>query len=250
MHPQSVICRFVPPYFLKKLARNTDKSISERALSSWIGGERIRGRREILARVVLPLRGTGKNRAIYDARNGSELPGVIVRQEGDPATGDVAVNEVYDGLGVTYDFFYEVFGRNSLDDRGMRLDATVHFGREFMDAFWDGRQMIFGDSDGEDFTWPSKCLDVIAHELTHGIIQFTSGLEYKGQSGALSESMSDVFGSLVKQWSLGQTADEADWLIGAEVLAPGVKADALRSMKAPGTAYENDLLGQGERIPK
>jgi len=94
------------------------------------------------------------------------------------------------------------------------------------------------------FTDFTNSLDVIGHELTHGVTEFTVNLEYHLQSGALNESMSDVFGSLVKQWSLGQTADEADWLIGAEILTPGIGADALRSMRAPGTAYDNELLGR------
>ena len=82
---------------------------------------------------------------------------------------------------------------------------------------------------------------MIGHELTHGVTEFTAGLEYHGQPGALNESMSDVFGSLVKQWSRKQTAEQADWLIGAEIFTPDIDADALRSMKAPGTAYNNAI---------
>ena len=84
---------------------------------------------------------------------------------------------------------------------------------------------------------------MIAHELAHGVTEHTSGFEYHNQSGALNESMSDVVGSLVKQWSLQQTAEDADWLIGSEVFTPGIDADALRSMKAPGKAYDSELLG-------
>ncbi|HLY08992.1 MAG TPA: M4 family metallopeptidase, partial [Planctomycetota bacterium] len=85
----------------------------------------------------------------------------------------------------------------------------------------------------------TQCLDVIGHELTHGVTQNEAALEYHDQSGALNESMSDVFGSLVKQYSLKQTAAQADWLIGSGLLAKGIKGDALRSMKAPGTAYND-----------
>jgi len=85
---------------------------------------------------------------------------------------------------------------------------------------------------------------VIGHELTHGVTQYTAALTYQGQPGALNESMSDVFGSLVKQMTLGQTADQADWLIGAGLLMPNIQGVALRSMKAPGTAYNDPLLGQ------
>lgn len=104
--------------------------------------------------------------------------------------------------------------------------------------------MVFGDGDGEiflDFTIP---VDVIGHELTHGVTQYTANLTYFGQPGALNESMSDVFGSLIKQYTLGQTAADADWLIGAGLLAPRVTGKALRSMKEPGTAYDDDVLGK------
>jgi Zn-dependent metalloprotease len=104
--------------------------------------------------------------------------------------------------------------------------------------------MIFGDGDGVLFTDFTKSLDVIAHELTHGVTEYTAGLEYHNQSGALNESISDVFGSLVKQWAGNQTADQADWLIGAEVFTPDIGGDALRSMKAPGKAYDSPVLGR------
>jgi Zn-dependent metalloprotease len=99
--------------------------------------------------------------------------------------------------------------------------------------------MVYGDGDGVIFTRFTACIDVIGHELTHGVTQFTSALEYQAQSGALNEHFSDVMGSLVKQWKLKQTAAKADWLIGKGLLAPGVKGVALRSMKAPGTAYND-----------
>ena len=94
------------------------------------------------------------------------------------------------------------------------------------------------------FTSFTQSLDVIGHELTHGVTEFTAGLEYHNQSGALNESISDVFGSLVKQWTLHQDANSADWLIGAEVFTPANAGDALRSLKAPGTAYDNPLFGK------
>jgi hypothetical protein len=87
-------------------------------------------------------------------------------------------------------------------------------------------------------------IDIMGHELAHGVTEHTAGLEYHDQPGALNESVSDVFGSLVKQWSLNQTADQADWLIGAGLLASSIKGVALRSMKAPGTAYDDFLLGK------
>ena len=166
------------------------------------------------------------------------------RSENDSATADAAVNRAYDGFGQTREFYKQVLQRNSIDGQGMRLNGYVHYANKFNNAFWNGQAMIFGDGDGKVFTDFTTSLDVIAHELAHGVTEHTAGLEYHNQSGALNESMSDVFGSLVKQWTLQQTAAQADWLIGAEVFTPGIKADALRSMKAPGTAFNNALFGR------
>lgn len=126
----------------------------------------------------------------------------------------------------------------------MPLDATVHFDRNYDNAFWNGQQMVFGDGDGTLFNRFTVSLDVIGHELTHGVTEKEAGLIYQGQSGALNESVSDVFGSMVKQYKLGQAAAAADWLIGAELLVPGPGRTALRSMKAPGTAYDDPILGK------
>jgi Zn-dependent metalloprotease len=189
-----------------------------------------------------------KQRNIYSAENKQRLPGTLVRKEGDPQTNDPAVDEAYDGLGATYDLFLEEYGRNSIDNRGMALDATVHFGMDYDNAFWNGSQMVFGDGDGVLFNRFTIAVDVTGHELTHGVTQHSAGLIYWGQPGALNESASDVFGSLVKQRSLNQTADQADWLIGEGLLVPdptgGGRRDALRSMKAPGTAYDDPVLGK------
>ena len=126
----------------------------------------------------------------------------------------------------------------------MHLDATVHYGRNYDNAFWNGRQMVFGDGDGELFNRFTISLDVIGHELTHGVTGDEANLVYLGQAGALNESISDVFGSLVKQYALGQTVAQADWLIGAGLFTPRVNGVALRSMKAPGTAFDDPVLGR------
>jgi Zn-dependent metalloprotease len=154
------------------------------------------------------------------------------------------VNEAYDGSGKTYDFFFKVYARNSIDDRGLRLNSTVHFGSKYNNAFWNGRQMVYGDGDGDIFNPFTKSLDVIGHELAHGVTQYEAGLEYQDQPGALNEHFSDVFGALVKQYAKKQKADKADWLIGAGLFTKKVKGDALRSMKAPGTAYDDPLIGR------
>ena len=184
-----------------------------------------------------------------DARGTMRLPGTVVREEGDGPTGDDATDEAYDGTGATFDAYWEQFDRDSIDGAGLPLRSTVHYGRDYLNAFWDGSQMIFGDGDGEVFNRFTIAVDVIAHELTHGVTDHLAALEYRDQSGALNESVSDVFGSIVKQYLLDQTASEADWLIGAGLLADGVDGVALRSMKAPGTAYDDPLLGGKDPQP-
>lgn len=181
------------------------------------------------------------SRTIYD-QGGTEKPtlGKVVRTEGQPPVGDPAADEAYDGLGATYRFYWEVLHRDSIDDHGMPLAGLVHYGKNYDNAFYDGEgHMFFGDGDGTMFTRFTRSLDVIGHELTHGVTQVEAGLTYSGQSGALNESMSDCLGVLVSQYAKGQTAEQADWLIGADVVGPEL-APALRSLKAPGTANTYD----------
>jgi Zn-dependent metalloprotease len=184
------------------------------------------------------------NRTIHDAKNQERLPGDKARAEGGAATGDKVVDQAYDWLGATFDFFEAAYRRNSIDGAGLPLVSTVHYGRGYENAFWNGEQMVYGDGDGKLFLPFTGPLDVTGHELVHGVTQHTANLEYQGQPGALNESVSDVFGSLVKQWHLKQTADQADWLIGQGLFAEGVNAKALRSMKEPGTAYDDPRLGK------
>jgi len=243
IHPLHCI---VPPHMLKNMLANGSAAQKQIALTSLSVSAQLRGRRQALSEAVAYLaapQAAGKRRLIYTANNGSTLPGQLVRQEGDAATGDAAADEAYEGAGATYDLYFDVYERNSLDGQGLRLDSTVHYQKDYDNAFWDGRQMVYGDGDGQLFNRFTVSVDVIGHELTHGVTQYSSNLNYSGQAGALNESMSDVFGSLVKQRLLGQTADEADWLIGAGLFTANVNGVALRSMKAPGTAYNDPVLG-------
>ena len=189
-----------------------------------------------------------KQRGVYDAGQLGALPGTLVRDEGADAVSDLHANQAYDGAGLTYDFFRTIFQRDSIDGKGLRLDSTIHYQQHFNNAFWNGQQMVYGDGDGKLFTGFTDCIDVIAHELTHGLIQYAvpGGLDYESQSGALNESISDVFGSVVKQWSLKQTSEQADWLIGAGIMAPGV-GKALRSLADPGNT---ELTWSGDDQPK
>jgi hypothetical protein len=246
--PQCV-CHILPPYMLEAIAERGAPEQRERAQATLRLDSALRAGRISQLRVAAPDRAVEgvtphKQRTIYDAKNATTLPGTQVRAEGQAPTGDVAVTEAYDGLGATFDLYWNVYTRNSIDDAGMGLLGTVHYDRDYDNAFWNGSQMVFGDGDGRLFNRFTISIDVMGHELTHGVTGHEANLTYYGQSGALNESVSDVFGSLVKQYSLGQTADQADWLIGAGLLAAGVHGVALRSMKAPGTAYDDPVLGK------
>jgi Zn-dependent metalloprotease len=183
-------------------------------------------------------------RSIYTAKESETLPGSLVRSEGGAPSNDKAVDEAYDGLGATFNFYAQVFDRNSIDNHGLPLHATVHYSHGYDNAYWDGQQMVFGDGDGDIFNRFTISVDVIGHELTHGVTGSEVNLHYLNQSGALNESISDVFGSLIKQKQLNQTADKADWLIGKGLFTDKVKGEALRSMKAPGTAFDDAVLGK------
>lgn len=238
------ICYILPPYIGDQIIINGDSTQRDWALENLRASEQFRGRRQAIGAVRFMAAANEKRRTIYDAATQSDLPGKIVRGEGDAETSDVTVNEAYDGSGITYDFYSEVFERNSIDGDGMRIDSTVHYNQRYNNAFWNGSQMVYGDGDGDLFNRFTISIDVIGHELTHGVTQNSAALEYRGQSGALNESFSDVFGSMIKQRHLNQTADQADWLIGQGLLTSKISGTALRSMKAPGTAYDDKVLGK------
>jgi Zn-dependent metalloprotease len=242
----------MPPYILRQIAQRgnpTQRVAAGRTLALDSTFRMLRATPGNLApRLPLGAAATpaGKRRTIYTAHNQELLPGDVVATEEKPATSrsDAAVYEAFRGLGATWDFYSEIYGRQSIDDEGMPLEATVHYGADYNNAFWNGEQMVFGDGDGEIFNRFTVSLDVIGHELAHGVTEDESGLVYMFQPGALNESLSDVFGSLIKQRAAKQTAARADWLIGAGLLTSAVNGEALRSMKAPGTAYDDPILGK------
>lgn len=184
------------------------------------------------------------NRIVYDGEGRAKLPGKVAWNEGDGDSDDDAVREAYEGAKAVYDLYREVYERDSIDGAGLQISSTVHHRQGFNNAFWDGRQMVYGDGDGEIFQGLTRSLSVIGHEISHGIVQYSGGLIYQDQSGALNESVADVFGCLTEQHSRGQEARKASWLIGDAILGPDVKGEALRSLRAPGEAYDDDLLGK------
>lgn len=252
-HRHSIFC-LLPPHVLREIARRGTPAQRDAVLKTLALDGTMRAQRltlQLLVPVGAPAimaatAATPKvNRTIYSAQNSQDLPGTLMRGEGQPEVADRSVNEAYEGLGATFAFYLEIYRRNSIDDRGLPLVATVHYDQNYDNAFWNGRQMIFGDGDGQAFNRFTAALDVIGHELTHGVTGSEVNLTYMQQSGALNESISDVFGSLVKQYRLGQTVDQADWLIGAGLLT--FPNQALRSMREPGTAYDNALMGRDQQ---
>ncbi|WP_018760142.1 M4 family metallopeptidase [Arthrobacter sp. 135MFCol5.1] len=244
-------CSIVPPYLLRRLAREAAPQYSAAASAARKALGHVESFQAARAQgVATPTAGLRQAppepvaRSIYDAGGTETLPGALVRAEAAALSGDAAADEAYDGLGHTHRLYAEAFGRDSVDGRGMKLDATVHFGKLYDNAFWNGSQMVFGDGDGEVFERFTKSVSVIGHELAHGVTQYSAGLAYRNQAGALNESLSDVFGALVEQFVRKQSAAEASWLIGEGLFTPQVQGAALRSMKAPGTAYDDDVLGK------
>jgi Zn-dependent metalloprotease len=189
---------------------------------------------------------TSRVRRVFDARGGELLPGTLVLDESHPGliSYDMHALEAYDACGATYDFLARVFLRNSIDNRGMPIESTVHFGHRYANACWNGRQMIFGEGDGRLFGRFTGAVDVVAHELMHGVVQYSARLPYAGQSGAIAEHLADAFGIMAKQYTNGETAAQSDWFIGAGLFGPEIRGIAIRSMLMPGTAYDDPWLGR------
>jgi len=254
MHTHHSIFCIIPPHMLDQISQNgtlEQRNLAQRTRATSAG---LRAKRSVMrgrsSDILANAASASKQRTVYDAKQGTQLPGLKVRGEGDPASLDPAVNEAYDGCGTTYDLYSNIYGRNSIDNNGLKLDSTVHYEQGYDNAFWDGQQMVYGDGDEDQpisqrlFNRFTISLDVIGHELTHGVTQYEANLDYSNQAGALNESMSDVFGSLVKQYQRKQTASQADWIIGEGLFTPNVKGVGIRSMKSPGSAYDDPVLGK------
>jgi hypothetical protein len=242
-------CHFVPPYLLEILAASDPDRTAGVVRDS--GRHTLQVDAELRARraTAVPAPSSGAQPfSVYTADHGSDLPGSLVRAAGDAASGDQAVDEAYVGVEGALALFDEIYGRSSYDGKGAAVIATVHYERNYDNAFWDGSQLVFGDGDGTVFDRFTKPVDVLGHELTHAVTQFTANLTYEGQSGALNESISDVFGSCLKQRLLAQSAADADWLIGEGIFLASVQGKALRSMKEPGTAYDDPTVGKDPQV--
>lgn len=236
-------CTIVPDAVLKKLSK--DKALSaeaRRGLSQTIRLDtEIRKLRrqaskltalEFAPKIAIAPR---PEKTVYNCDHSQTLPGMPIANP--PASRDATVTTVFSTTGKVAEFFEQVFARNSIDDAGMTLMSSVHFGTDYTNAFWNGLQMAYGDGDGRVFVDFSRSTDVIGHELTHGVTQHALGLGYTNEPGGLNESLSDVFGSMFRQWDAGQTAEEADWLIGHDIMGPEALRrgfTCLRDMSDPG----------------
>ncbi len=155
-----------------------------------------------------------------------------------------------------YDFYKNIFNRNSLDNNGMSINSVIHYGNSYNNAFWNGYKMVYGDGDGSYFGPLSGDLDVVAHEMTHGVTSNSGNMDYENQPGALNESMSDVFGVLVQtydkynvvgggQWQF----NSSDWVVGDEIYTPGISGDALRSLANPTLFDQPANMADYENLP-
>ncbi|MCM4166375.1 Protease PrtS [Arenibacter antarcticus] len=231
-------CHIVPPYILEQLAKQGSNSCKRTLLET----QRIAQSRNIAIHNLLQRNdkeGNGE-RIVYDCLNEYRQKVQVARSEGQDKVKDMATNQAYDHSGFVREYFIDTFQLNSLDGKGMPIVSNVHYGIGYNNAFWDGDEITYGDGDGGQFSNFSAAIDVVAHELTHGITQFLGNLEYKGQSGALNEHFSDVFATIIKQKYLVQDIGEADWLIGDTIVGKEFPGKAIRSMKAPGSANEFD----------
>lgn len=181
---------------------------------------------------------------IYDARGEMQRPGKKARFEGEKPARDQEVNACYEYSVQIRKFYRDVHARNSIDGKGMKMVSTVNFGKDYSNAFWDGKQMTYGRPGASSPFKTFVLLDIAGHEVTHGVTEKDTNLEYYGQSGALNESLSDVFGALIVQHSKNQSADQASWLSGEGIWKEGIKGRALRDMLNPGKAYDDPKTGK------
>lgn len=240
---------FIPPYISEKLMESNVKTIEVLAVTNFQQTSKLRNQRDFLSglndkhlafiNVTAKPQKVAMNMEVYNLKHGTDTNNAALVWKNGKATSkpDKDANNVILAGSATWDFYYSIFGRNSVDNLGYLLRHYVHYSKKYDNAMWDGSEMVYGDGDGKIFGSFTSDPDIIGHELTHGVTQYESKLEYHIQSGAINESISDVFGIMVKQRLLKQDVKTSNWLIGENVLIGNNYA--LRSMKAPGTAFVN-----------
>jgi vibriolysin len=182
-----------------------------------------------------------KNRQTYTANNSTSLPGTLKRSEGSANIGDVALDAAHNNAGSVYDYYKNVHGRDSYDNAGATLKASVHYSTSYNNAFWNGTQMVYGDGDGTTFIALSRDLDVDAHELTHAVTERTANLVYSNESGALNEATSDILGNSCEAYTENAgTPNSNTWKVGEDIYTPNTAGDALRYMNDPALGGDYD----------
>lgn len=229
----------LPPYMLEELSkRNPDDDSYKQTI---VTTRQLEQQGPFMPRIAP---GTNGEREVYDAEGKETHPGKKARFEGDAATGKTDVDNVYDFTGIVREYFKTVHGKNSIDNKGMKMVSTVNYGDNFQNAFWNGKQMTYGSPSDKSPFKSFVLLDVTGHEITHGITQNTSGTLYFGQAGALNEHLSDVFGEVIQQRHRNQSADQADWVIGDGIWKDGINGTGIRNMLNPGTAFNDAKIGK------
>ena len=244
-------CHIVPKAALERLA--TDKSLPDEQRKNFadtikIDAElrKLRTQANKLTRVAslmapataLAAVAAAPAVTVFDCNHGQTLPGAQVPN---PATSpDATAKRAFGETTSVAAFYSQVFGRNSIDGAGMTLISSIHYGTNYNNAFWNGAQMTYGDGDGSIFVDFTKGNDVIGHELTHGVTQHSLGLNYTNEAGGLNESVSDCFGSMFRQWEAKQNGNQADWLIGKDIMGPAALKKGftcLRDMANPAAKH-------------
>jgi len=238
------MCQFIPQYMVSEIIKNAPHKVAEHfvfsgiqnrlaqidnACMSFLNGEQRKG-----------------DKTIYDAENRMSVPGKVVRVDGQKQTSDEVVNNAYDFAAHTLSFYKEILNRKSIDNKGFHIHSTVHFGRAYPNAYWDQRGIVFGDGDGEIFR-NFVLLDVVGHEISHGLTSHTANLKYYGESGSCNEHYSDVFGMSIKQKILGETNKTSSWIVGENIFNPKINGKGIRSFSAPGSAYDDPKIGKDKQ---
>lgn len=248
-HINPIHC-IIPPYMLTRLMESTNKKIADLAINSNFRSFRFFNDRSFFQKASLhekTILGVITKQAakeamqmeVYDCKQKTDLSRAILLWDSktNQKITSIAGKNVIKGGKASWDFYWQLFSRNSIDNKGLLIKQYVHYDKGLDNAYWDGRRMVYGDGDGLVFTSFTSDIDVIGHELTHGVTENEANLDYENQAGAMNESFSDIFGIMIKQRFNNQDVKKSNWLIGEKVMI-GIKY-ALRSMKAPGTGYIN-----------
>jgi Zn-dependent metalloprotease len=232
------ISSVISPNILLEIVRHKDSSLANAALETLVHAGNQQFNRQAAAHTTIPeihpARENGKI-LIFDCGGETNLESAkITIREGLEASPDETANKLFNNLKISRAFFQNYFGFFTNPPHSFPITAYLHYGKNLSSAYWDGQNLVFGDGDGKHFSRFAESLEVVAHELMHGVIDVTVNLPYRFESGALTESICDIFALLVKYKYQEIELDEADWIFGSDACLLGV---GTRSISSPGTAY-------------